>query len=121
MAAPLIPTLLDFFTDTVTVTRWLSSDDNGTDVYDVANPVSVPARVTQRMRTEKGAGGDEHTVRDLHFVTAGVFNLSSKDQFTLPVRFSTDKTGSVESRRPKARSVTQHSDENGSHHEKVYF
>jgi len=121
VAGSLIPTLLDFFPDTVVVEKWLSSDDNGTDTWDVAHPINVPARVTLSMRTERGAGGDEHTVRDLHFVTAGVYNLDSKDRFTLPVRFSLDKSGSLASRQPRARSVTQKSDENGPHHEKVYF
>lgn len=128
MAGSLIPSLLaaGFFPDDVTVERWVSSDENGDDTFDTAHPVTFKARITLKMGMEQNEGGDAHTVRQLHFVTAGVYDLSSKDRFTLPVRFSTDESQTdaalaLKTRQPKAKIVTQHSDENGPHHEKVYF
>ena len=53
------------------------------------------------------------TVSKVHIVFNGHFGFNLKDEFTLPPEFDTTK--------PRAIAIQEASDENGRHHQTVFF
>ena len=118
----LIPDLIDFFPDEMTVERWVSQDAHGEPAYDEANPFTIKARIVGRTKLIADEDGEEH-VSSVQATTAGAYNLNSKDRFTLPLRFSVNPVdpNDLGARQPLALAIDRSSDENGPHHEIVQF
>lgn len=122
MPAPITGDLADMFGDEIIVERWLQDDNYGESQYDTANPQTIPARIIGRTRMAIDADGNEQ-VSNVQAMLPGEYNVSTKDRFTVPLRFSSapfDPTNLV-ARQPRALAVDRSSDENGPHHEVVYF
>jgi hypothetical protein len=122
MPASITAKLSDMFPDTIIVERRLSVSGTGVEVYDTANPVSMKALIMGRNMMILGQDGKEY-VSTLQAIADGVYNVSANDRFTLPERHSRNpqNPSALAGRQPKARSVAKQSDENGPHHEVVYF
>lgn len=110
MPAPIVDDLLDLFPDIVIVRPFQSQSGKGAESY--GSPVNRRAQVTQRVQIVKDPSGQERVSRVMA-ILAGAFNTSPQDEFTLPARFDPNK--------PKAIAVAHRTDENGPHHEVVYF
>lgn len=117
---PLIADLLDLMVDTVGVEAPGSESETGVVTY--GTQTNVSARVFGRLQDVLGDDGKEHTSR-VQATLAGAFGVTVRHRFTLPARFSTNpaNTSDLAARQPKAISVKHESDENGAHHEVVYF
>lgn len=108
---PIIDDLLDLFSDVVGVEPWTGSDGRGKATYGAS--VDRVARITAgHHKIVRDAAGQER-VSSIRVVFGGAFNITAKDRYTLPVRFTP--------RQPIAISVVHSSDENGAHHERVFF
>lgn len=114
MPAPIVPALLDMFPDTVQVRTWTGQNSFGVATYAQAPGAGVArtAQVSGRVRQVRTSDGRLVT-STVTVIFAGQFGLTVKDEYTLPVRFSPQK--------PEALAVDHGTDENGSHHETVYF
>lgn len=112
MPEPITTPLLDLFPDTMTV----NVASAGSDAYGV--PVSYGASVNYRVaiigRTTlvRDSSGQERT-STRHAIFASAPGLRVRDKYTLPARF--------EPREVVAIAVKSVTDENGPHHEVVYF
>ena len=110
MADPIVDDLADLFTDTVTVEPVVGADGFGDTTYGPG--VTRAARVSGKIMTVRDQGGQE-TVSTVQVTLAGAFGVTVKDRFTLPARFVPTQ--------PLPIAVKEASDENGPHHETVYF
>lgn len=110
MPAPIVPDLLDMFPDTVVQEAYVSQTGKGAESY--GTPVNRAAHVSQRVQIVKDPSGQERVSRVMA-ILAGAFGSTPQDRYTLPARFNPNK--------PKAIAVSHHTDENGPHHEVVYF
>lgn len=118
MAGSLIRHLLTLMPDEVTVEPHLVSDGAGNPTY--AAGVIVPARVITKRELVRGEDGQERVSRAIAWLASG--EVSTADRFTLPVRFGDPRNPSdLAARRPPAIAVDSLSDENGAHHNKVWF
>lgn len=107
----LIPELLDLFPDFVTIEKGTRAQ------YGVFSPtgdapVDVQARVIGRVRMVTDVGGRER-VSTVQAWLAGPVGATVGDRFTLPARF--------EPNQPPAIAVEHWTDEDGPHHECVFF
>ena len=119
MASNIIPDLIEFFPDVVAWKKLLTTDSGGNNPTYAATATNLQVRISNKLVVVASAGGTEHQSM-LHFICAGAvgapgvpLGLDAKDEYTLPARFA-DRT-------PEAKAVTSASDENGVHHEKVFF
>lgn len=106
--ASLLPELADLFPDSVTI------DTGTTDGYGAFSLVStrtVPARVVGRVRMVRDQTGQERVSTVQAWLT--ITGASVADRFTLPARFVP--------RQPPAIAIGHSTDEDGAHHEVVYF
>lgn len=108
------------FPDKITIEPTTGSDAYGTKTYGAS--YIVDARIVGRVKIVADQDGKE-SVSSVQATLAGSFNVSAADRFTLPARFSSNPTDPDEiiARQPQALAVDQTSDENGPHHEVVYF
>ena len=104
--------LLEFFPDNVTIETFISSDGMGASAYVPGGGVVWKARVRGQHKLVRNSDGVDQ-MSSVNVVFAGAPNCSAKDRFTLPVRFVPQQ--------PKAISIDSSTDENGPHHERVYF
>lgn len=112
MPNEIVTDLLDMFADTVIYEPRLTTDGKGKATYDVANPVTIRAMVYGKVMQVRDPNG--HVVKStVQAILAGHNNVSVLGRFTLPARFAPTQ--------PKALAVDKFSDENGAHHETVYF
>ena len=119
MPDPIISELLDMFADTVTIEPYLGENRFGKANYGPA--FECRAKVTGRTKTAIDSDGNER-VTNCQVILAGAFGVTVQDRFTLPVRFSLNpQAANIEDRQPRAIAVDQESDENGPHHETIYF
>lgn len=123
MPPPIVPDLVELMVDTVQVESCTGSDRYGARSY--AAPAQRQAYVIGRTRLVRGQDGRER-VSTTQAILAGVFGVTVQDRYTLPARFSrtpqeTDPTRALQARQPEAIAVDHQSDENGGHHETVYF
>jgi len=111
--APIVPDLLDLFPDVVVIEHRLTTAGFGVETYaSGVDVVSAPARIVGQVTEVRGPDGQ--LVRSTqHAVLAGVFDITVLDRFTLPSRFPIV--------RPRAVAIRLSTDENGPHHETVYF
>lgn len=124
---PITDEILELMPDIVVVHRFLGTDGFGDEVYDEANPENIPGRVVGKVMTVTGKDGLEH-VSMVQFTAGGAFNLTSFDRYTLPVRFSSDPlkdpsntAAALNARRPEPLAAIISGDENGPHHETIFF
>jgi len=110
MPPPIIPDLLDFFPDVVLVEPFLGKTTLSSSTYGTV--VSHPAKVQGRHTKVRTSDGTEQ-VSSVNVLFAGVFGVQVRDRFTLPTRFSPTQ--------PTPLAVSRATDENGAHHERVYF
>lgn len=103
--------LRDLFPDTVVWEKTLETDRYGK-ITSKAAAKSLRCRVAGK-RTDVKRPGGEVVISDVKCVIAGVYGVSVEDTFTLPSRFKPQA--------PPAIMVHQGTDENGAHHETVYF
>jgi hypothetical protein len=117
---PITGELMDMFGDDVIVEPFLSVDSHGVVTY--GPPTTYPARVIGRSRMALDADGREH-VSNVQAMFPGEFGLSAQDRYTLPVRFSSAPRDpdNLYGRQPVALAVDRSTDENGPHHQTVYF
>lgn len=107
----IVTDLLELFPDTVTYEAPLGHDYMGAPTgYDTAQ--DIQARCSQRETEVRGADG-KLAVSHLTVQLAGVFGVTTKGRWTLPSRFRLTH--------PRAINVYHGTDENGAHHETVYF
>jgi hypothetical protein len=111
MPDPIIDDLQDMFPDTILWEKFLSSSGFGRDVFQ--SPQSLPASISKGIDITLNIGGREK-VSSVQVIIGGYYGLSVKDRYTLPARFAPLQ-------QPPAVSVISTSDENGPHHETVYF
>jgi len=108
---PIVDDLLDLMPDEIGVEPYIDSDGRGKANSDAL--VNRTCRIsTGHQKIVRDAAGKE-VVSTIMVVLGGAFNIRALDRFTLPVRFSP--------RQPVAISVVHSSDENGPHHERVFF
>lgn len=108
---PILDDLLDLFPDTVTVEESLGEDKYGKALG--YGPAKVyPARVAGQIKMVRGMDGQER-VSSLQVLLGTNEKISVKARFTLPARYVPNQ--------PKAIAVRESTDENGPHHNRVYF
>jgi hypothetical protein len=120
MPAQITGALMDLFPHTIDVRRKLSASGFGDVTY--GSIETVPARIIGRSQTVVGGDGQEY-VCSVQAMLPGPYNFSTDDEFTLPEEFSVDLANKTDpqTRRPKPIAIDKESDENGLHHETVYF
>lgn len=103
--------LADMFPDTMTVTP-ITKDGFGKVIASgTAFPVKVKLSNSEAQVMSEGVG---LVTSNLQAIVLGAYNLTTdKHRYTLPSRFSP--------REPKPVSIGRRSDENGAHHETVFF
>jgi hypothetical protein len=108
----LLDELQDMFPHSITVEPFVSSDGRGVKTYD-GTPVPRKCRIAQSntkiIRDDTGI----EEVSTVNAVFAETFDVTSKDRFTLPSGY--------EPTQPEGMAVTKAPDENGLHHERVFF
>ena len=117
----LIPDLLELMPDTVGVEAPGSESETGV-ITGYGTLTNRHAHVTGILQQVLGNDGQEHTSK-IQATFAGAFGLTVNHRYTLPARFSTNPsdTSDTQARQHKAIAVGHQSDENGAHHEVVYF
>jgi len=120
MADQLIDGLADLFPEVVIVETCTSETALGARGY--GSGVNRACRITQRVTRVNDMSGQERVSR-VQVLLAGDFGCTVKDRYTLPARFapSTAEAADVTKRQPMAVSIAYASDENGPHHQRVYF
>lgn len=111
MADQIVDDLLDFFSDELLVQERLSVDNFGRPTYS-PTVLSIPAKITGKVQLIRSEAGQER-VSTVQATTAGAFGLTTSHLYTLPARF--------DPLQPPALAVAKITDENGPHHERVYF
>ena len=109
MAAPITARLKDLFPDTVVVTAPASRDGFGKLTPGTAT--SLKARVSGKIRQVMVNG--QMTTSSVRATFPGVYGLTTQHTYLLPSYFTP--------RSPKPIAVGKAPDENGPHHETVYF
>jgi hypothetical protein len=113
MAEQLIADLADLMVDTLQVERMLTEDGFGGKTYSA--PENLPCRLKGNHQIVRGFDGEEH-LSTVEALMAGVFNLDAEDKFTL-----VPSVGTFNPTSPTAINIKVVPDENGPHHEKVFF
>ena len=113
MAEQLIDDLAELMVDTLQVRRLDTESGFGGKTY--GDPENLPCRLKGNHRMVRGVDGEEH-LSTVEALMAGVFDLDTEDKFTL-----VPLSGSFKPASPKAIVVKVVPDENGPHHEKVFF
>ncbi len=113
MAEQLIDDLAELMVDTLRVERLSAEDGFGAKTYGA--PEDLPCRLKGNHVIVRGFDGEEH-LSTVEALMAGVFDLDAEDKYTLLPSAGTFKPVS-----PKAINIKVVPDENGPHHEKVFF
>lgn len=113
MAEQLIDDLAELMVDTLRVERLVTEDGFGAKTYGA--PEDLPCRLKGQHQIVRGTDGEEH-LSTVEALMAGVFELDTEDKFTL-----VPSAGSFKPASPAAIQVKVVPDENGPHHEKVFF
>jgi hypothetical protein len=112
MPASIVPALLDLFSDTVTLERAGTPNTFGEVTYSAAVSPSPRARIVEKTMQIRNLSG-QRVKSSQHIILAGVYNVTILDRITLPDRYPL--------RTPKIVGTKISTDENGPHHETVYF
>lgn len=111
MAGSIIPALSDMFPDVVTV-RHITGKDGFGRVQGTGSASTIPCKIRATRQMVTSEAGDQRKAT-LRLVTAGYFALVETDQFTLPAAYGPSPKSPL--------SVDTKHDENGPHHQTVYF
>lgn len=111
MVAQIIDDLTEFFVDDMTTREVLTRDMKGRPLT-WSDPVVYKVRIGGQHKVVRDEAGQER-VSTLQAWVMGAPGLTIEHEYTLPSRFTPPA--------PPALSVSQFSDENGPHHEVVYF
>lgn len=110
MADPILNDLDELFADIITIEPYTGSDSMGDPTYGSAT--TWKAKVRSHNMLVRDPGGRE-VISTVSVNIKGCPNLSIFDKVTLPADFTP--------RTPDIISIEKHRDENGPHHEKVFF
>jgi len=112
--------LIDLFTEEIIVEPYVSETDYGAVTYGA--PVTYPAQFAGKVSTVIGSDGQEH-VSMVQVILGGAFGVTSRDRFTLPLRYSSNPSDYLDmtARQPTAVAVGSVSDETGPAYEKIFF
>jgi len=107
----LLDELQDMFPHSITVEPFVSSDGRGKKTYGAGVPrkCRIAQSNTKIIRDDTGI----EEVSTVNAVFAETFGVTSKDRFTLPSGFVPTQ--------PEGMAVTKAPDENGLHHERIFF
>ncbi len=108
----IIEDLEDMFPHIVLVAARTSSDGYGDRSFDVANERPLKCRISGRHRAIRDQEGEVVT-STMQVLFAGAFDVGVKDRYTLPSGFSPTL--------PTPIAVKRVPDEDGAHHERVFF
>lgn len=106
----IVDDLSDMFPDTVTM-QAVTFDRYGAPTNDGA-PVDITCYVSGKQTQVRDGQGQMRT-SSVHATLAGVFGATTTHKFTLPARFVPNQ--------PAVITVLKSTDEDGAHHETVYF
>ena len=120
MADEIVSALLDLFPDQMSVEPYVSANAYGDKTYGPS--FDVTCRITGRMKMVRGMDGQEH-VTNIQVIVAGDYFITPEDRVTLPVEYSTHPQDPTDlaARRPPVLAVDTEHDENGPHHQTLYF
>lgn len=110
MPSEIYSDLAELFADKVLVSGFVSADELGERSYSAG--VNVPCRITGSHRIVLDREGQQR-LSTMQMICKGAYSLTPDDLYTLPARF--------DPRYPQCISVQRHTDENGEHHETVFF
>ena len=110
MPDSLMEGLEEFLVDEITIEPWLSQTGFGEPSY--GPPVTLKCRITGKHKTVKDAAGQER-VSTVQVLLERAIDATSQDRYTLPARFNLTE--------PEPLAITQATDENGPHHERIMF
>lgn len=108
---PITGDLIELFPDTL-VAEARTSTSGGLTAHGYGAGVALPARISEKTVVVRGFDGQDK-VSHVQARLGGYFGVTPEHRFTLPARFV---PGVV-----KAVAVECYTDENGPHHERVYF
>ncbi len=111
MPGSIVAELADMFADTMGWRAWLSEDVMGDPTYE-EDTTNLAVKLSGRIRIVRDTSGQEH-VSTVQATIAGVYGVKVADEFTLPADY--------DPRQPTAIAVKPVRDENGPHHEVVFF
>jgi hypothetical protein len=108
------------FPSDLIVETYAGSDEFGSDNFE--DPVTLSAQISGRMLSVVGSDGQEHVSR-VQATVPGPYGLTAKNRYTLPLEYSLEpwNPDNLGARQPEAIAVAREPDENGPHHETVYF
>lgn len=112
MPKEIVTDLLDMFPDKVVLERRGATDGFGEESGWAVIDSAVKARIADKTMNVRNST-NQVVASKQHVILAGVFELTELDRVTLPARFSV--------RQPQIVAVETTTDENGPHHETVYF
>lgn len=111
MPANIIGLFLELMPDTVAVRKALAVSTTGV-VTSYSTSEARPCYISGKIRQVRDTSGQVR-VSTLKVIFGGVFNLTVLDEYTLPSRYDPQIVPAI--------AVQPVSDENGPHHEVVYF
>jgi hypothetical protein len=115
--------LADLFPDTLLVNKYTGEDAHGSETWNTGTTLSIKCRIVGRTKIVTDSMTGQDAVSSVQATTKGSYNLSTRDKFTLPERFSTNPLdpSDLESRIHRALAIDRYTDESGEHHEVVQF
>jgi hypothetical protein len=113
MPAPIVGDLADLMVDVLRVERNTGSDGMGARTYDP--PANFQCRLVGGHVQVRGTDGKEK-VSTVQCTTAGAFGFTTQDRFTL-----VPSAGTFTPSSPECINVRTVPDENGPHHQKLFF
>jgi hypothetical protein len=117
---PIVDDLLELFGDSIAVAARTAVNGYGLETFGADEDLAC--HITGRVMRIQDSEGIER-VSKLQAIFAGAHGLTTTHRYTLPVEYSANPANALDmlARQPKAMAVRQYSDENGPHHETVYF
>lgn len=112
MPNEIVTALLDLFPDTVRLRNRAATSGFGNESWAAFVSPNPRARIVGKKMNIEGPNG-QVIKSSMHVILAGVFDVTVLTEITLPARFLP--------RIPKIVAVRYSTDENGPHHETVYF
>lgn len=110
MTSEIYTALADLFSDTILVSGFVSSSETGDRTYSAG--VTIDCMVFGKQQLVKNSQGQDQ-ISTVQVITKGYYGINPLDLIQIPVRFDL--------REPAIISVEKYTDENGPHHETIYF
>ena len=106
----IIDELIDLFPHKISIEFYISSDGYGDRTYGILR--TYTCRITSHNMTMRDSSG-ETVISGMTVLFPCCLGITIKDRYTLPIQFTP--------RNPIPIAIKRLSDENGLHHERVYF